>query len=183
MLQKPYYLVAIPEGEIMGRLRRLQTFLSRRFRMYRAPYPGLHLTVGVIEDVHKISDSFSLLRDITAEHPPFSVNIEGERCFDEPFLSVGVDIVSEKLAYLSGEVEGALSNAGLTPRTFNRWNFHISLIHPQFARRAWSREEFQEACQIVKEYAPHGCCQLTGLELWEPEFPPLNVVERFSFSS
>ena len=147
--------------------------------MYTAPYPGLHLTVGVIEDAKPVSHSFALLRDIAANCPPFSVHIKGERCFGDPFLSVGVNVTSQRLAYLAGEVEGAVTQSGLTPRTFNRWNFHISLLHPQFARRTWTAAEFREACLLVRRYAPEGSCRIKGLELWEPDFPPLKIIEQF----
>ena len=180
---KPYYLVATPSGEIVADLLRLQKFISRRFRMYQPPYPSLHLTVGVIESGYSIDKAFPVLSRIAEEYEALTVRIDGERCFPSPFSSVGVAVSSAKLAHLAGHVEGALLKARLTPRTFSGWNFHINLVSPLYAKRRWSAREFMEACKLMKLHGPSGHCYLSGLELWEPDFPPLTIIERFPFKS
>ncbi|MCW3491166.1 2'-5' RNA ligase family protein [Dethiobacter alkaliphilus] len=182
MHHKPFYLVAIPEGDIMTDLSRLQKFISRRFGMYSAPYPDLHLTVGVIEPQKNMAKCYPILDEVIKSYQPFSVHIGGERCFGEPYSSVGVAVTSPMLARLAGELEGALTKAGYAPRTFSEWDFHISLVTPLFARRHWSQEEYLEACRIVAQHSPGGWCRLNHLELWDPDFPPLKVIERFSFA-
>lgn len=181
--KKPYYLVAIPNGDVMVELLRLQKFISRRFGMYQPPYPTLHLTVGIIESRHHIDQVFPVLKHIADECEILSAHIDSERCFPSPFSSVGVAVDSDKLAYLAGHVEGALLKTGLTPRTFSGWKFHINLVSPLYAKRLWSTHEFLEACKIVKVHGPNDLCYLSGLELWAPDFPPLTVLERFPFKA
>ena len=183
MHHKPLYLVAIPKGAIMAELLRLQKFISRRFRMYTSPYPDLHLTVGVIEPVENIAESYSILANVVAKQNSFSVQVSGERCFGKPFYSVGVAVSSQKLAHLSGRLEGALLSSGFEPRPFLNWDFHISLLTPLFARRQWTQNEYVEGCKLVAQHVPTGDCQLHHLELWDPDFPPLHVLQKFCFTS
>ncbi|MBS4030099.1 MAG: hypothetical protein KGZ63_01565 [Clostridiales bacterium] len=179
-LIRPYYLVAIPDGAVVQDMLRLQKFISRRFRMYTQPYPSLHLTIGVVESGGDIRRTFPALEQIAARHLPLTVRVNGQRCFDEPFLAVGLAVESRQLAYLAGEVEGKLSSVGFQLRSFARWNFHISLVSPLFSRRLWNSSEFHEACQLTAAHAPDARCTLGKIELWDPEFPPLNLIARFN---
>ncbi len=177
---KPYYLVAIPEGAIVEDMLRLQKYISEKFRMYDDPFPSLHLTVGIIESGTDIRRTFPLLEQITDKHLPLIAHIKGQRCFNKPFFTVGLAAESVQIAYLAGEVEGKLSLAGFNLRSFAQWHFHISLISPLYSKRLWNEHEFREACQIIAANAPDAPCIIKRIELWDPEFPPLNILARFS---
>jgi hypothetical protein len=178
---KPYYLIAVPEGAIIDDLKQLQQLISRTFDMYLDPYPSLHITVGVIAYNQDISLALPVLKQVTCNYTRFNVQIEGQRCFNAPFLSVGVGVHSSTLSHLAGNLEGGLAQQGFTPRPFSDWDFHISLVSPHFAQRQWTHLEYTEACRMVERFAPSGECTLDRLELWEPEFPPLNVLGKFEF--
>lgn len=178
---KPYYLVAIPKGDVMQELVHLQKFISRKFQMYTKHYPSLHVTVGVIEYCKDIDRLSPVLQNIVKTYPRFTVHIHGQRCFHAPYLSVGVAVHSQTLSHLTGNLEGTLINGGFCARSFSDWDFHISLVSPHFANRSWNNREFQEACRIVERHTPSGNCFIDRLELWEPEFPPLNILEQFFF--
>ncbi|MFW0861515.1 MAG: hypothetical protein AAGT88_05410 [Dethiobacter sp.] len=177
---KPFYIVAIPEGIIMSELLKLQKLISRKFKMYTEPYPTLHLTVGILKNDQKLELAVPVLLDTINSLSPFSVRIQGKSCFKAPFLSVGVDIQSHPLSYLAGKLEGTLLKAGFSPHSFSRWDFHISLVSPHFAGRQWSNAEFNQACEIVKRYAQVGIAHISRLELWAPDFPPLNILGQFT---
>ena len=177
---KPFYIVAIPDGVIMTELLRLQKLISRKFKMYTEPYPTLHLTVGVLNRSQELELAVPVLRGMFSSLSPFSVRIQGKSCFKAPFLSVGVDIQSQPLSYLAGKLEGTLLKAGFSPHSFSRWDCHISLVIPHFAGRQWSNTEFNQACEIVKKHAPTGTAHVSKLELWAPDFPPLNILGQFA---
>ncbi len=177
---KPFYIVAIPEGIIMNKLLKLQKLISRKFKMYTEPYPTLHLTVGILSHNQKFEHAVPVLHEMIRSLPSFPVRIQGESCFRAPFLSVGVDIQSQPLSFLAGKLEGTLLKAGFFPHSFSRWDFHISLVSPHFAGRQWSNAEFNQACEIVKRHAPAGVAHVYRLELWEPNFPPLNILGQFT---
>jgi hypothetical protein len=179
--QKPYYIVAVPEGPVMERLRELQALLSRRFAMYIEPFPSLHITVGVFARDADEKHALDVLDELSSRCRRFRVRVAGKQCFSEPFLSVGVAVQSDTLSYLAGCLEGRLWQEGLSPRSFARWDFHISLVSPHFARRQWSLQEFQLACRMLENINPAGFCTLDRLELWEPDFPPLSVLGGFPF--
>lgn len=177
---KPLYIVATPRGDALKEIQSLQKFLARKFRMYRPPYPVLHATVGIIEDTGEgFQRLFPALEQIAKSYLPLTVHIDGNRCFDSPYLSVGLSVTSEKLARMAGEMEGALISAGAKPRSFARWQFHINLINPLYAYRKWSRKEFRKACAIAAARAPETDCTLERLEIWHPDFPPLKVLAQF----
>lgn len=180
MQKKPYYLVAVPEGKAAVDLLRLQSLLSRRYNMYEEPYPVLHITVAVIEREQDIGCAIPIIHQISRQTLPFSVLIHGERCFDDPFFSVGIGVTGEKLSFLAGRLEGALLREGINARSFAHWHFHVHLIHPVFATRVWQPDEFQEACKIIKRLAPSISCPIRKLQLWEPEFPPLKILAEFA---
>lgn len=176
---KNFYIVTIPQGEIANELLLLQKFISRRFRMYDVPYPTLHITVGVLENGcirHKASP---VLQSVAGSFAPFHASVSGKRCFAAPYKSVGVAVHSDILACLAGRLEGSLTEAGCTVRTFSSWHFHINLINPLYARRTWSASEYREACRLVKKHAPAGSFHLDKLELWDPRFPPLRVLGKY----
>lgn len=163
----------------MDELQKLQEQISSTFNMYEKPYPVLHLTVGVLGYCHDIERVFPVLEDVFASFRRFNVRVQGNRCFNAPYLSVGVAVDSQPLSFLAGRLEGALYNAGFSPLSFARWDFHISLVSPLFASRQWSIPEFVRACHTVDRCAPSGDCEIQRLELWEPEFPPLTVLAQF----
>lgn len=163
----------------MVELLRLQRLISRTFKMYLKPYPSLHLTVGVLDYCQNVERVLPVLQNIAASLSPFSVRIQEKSCFQAPFLSVGVDIQSQSLSHLAGKLEGTLLQAGFSPHSFSRWDFHISLVNPYFACRQWSNTEFTQACKIAERYAPTGKATISRLELWAPDFPPLNILGRF----
>lgn len=177
---KPFYIVAIPDGIIMTELLKLQKFISRKFKMYTEPYPTLHLTVGIFNQNQKLELAAQVLRETFDSLSTFSVRIQGKSCFKAPFLSVGVDIQSQPLSYLAGKLEGTLLKAGFFPYSFSHWDFHISLVSPHFADRLWSNDEFNQACEIVNRFAPEGIAHISRLELWAPDFPPLNILGQFT---
>jgi 2'-5' RNA ligase len=176
-----YYLVAILEGAIAARGEALQKEFSRRYRVYREPYPPLHLTVGVLSfPTDRLAPLREILAGIIVPFLPLALRTLGESCFPAPFKSINLSVENTRpLAGLSERVARAVTSAGYEAEAFENWDYHISLVNCNYAAREWSEAEYQEACRRLARENLVLTGQSRRLELWDPAFPPLKILAAF----
>lgn len=178
---KKYYLVAIPDGELVVRAIALQKEISALYKVYREPFPPLHLTVAVIAfpltALFKITE---LLSETTKEFLPLKLSTLGAGCFPEPYKSIHLSVErTEELAGLSSKVVALMTGAGYSADPFKNWDYHISLVNRNYAAREWTEAEFEEACLRISREQLVFSGTAKRLELWDPAFPPLTVLASF----
>lgn len=178
---KKYYLVAIPDGELAVKAKALQEEISELYKVYREPFPPLHLTVAVIAfPPAALVNITEQLAGFAKDFLPLKLSTLGAGCFPDPYKSIHLSVErTDELVRLSSTVFALLTGIGYSADSFNSWDYHISLVNRNYAAREWTEAEFEEAClHLSREQLV-----LTGtakrLELWDPAFPPLNVLASF----
>jgi 2'-5' RNA ligase len=179
--ERNYYLVATLEGAIAAIGKALQKEFSRCYRVYREPYPPLHLTVGVLSfPLDKLEPLEEILAGVVAPFLPLALRTLGESCFPAPFKSINLSVErSRPLSDLSTRVARAVTGAGFSAEPFDHWDYHISLVNCNYAAREWSEAEYQEACRRLARENLRLSGQSRRLELWDPVFPPLRILAAF----
>ena len=179
-----YYLVAIPEDQVLERARELQREFSRRYRVYDHNFPPLHVTLGILYISHGHNgwkDAVKLLSPLLHRQLPFRLTVKGTNCFPPPYKSVNLKVAStKKLRHISREIIKTLQPAGIKCQPMEGWDYHISLVNTVFAARQWTEEEYLEACELLGKEKVHLACRVRHIQLWLPEFPPLKVLADFT---
>ncbi len=178
-----FYLVALPENKVLQRALKLQEEFSRRYKVYEHPFPPLHVTVGIlyIPRARGLAVATSLLKPLLPPFLPFRLTVQGRSCFPPPYKSVNLRVASsKKLRQISRETVKTLEGAGIKCHPMDGWDYHISLVNTAFAAREWSEEEYLEACEWLAKEHIRLACHARHIQLWHPEFPPLNVLADFN---
>lgn len=178
-----YYLVALPEDRILKRALKLQKEFSIRYRVYEDPFPPLHVTIGILYIPHgrELAAATTLLKPLLRRYLPFRLTVRGSSCFPPPYKSVNLKVTSSrKLRHMSRQVIKTLQPSGVKGHPMDHWDYHISLVNTVFAVREWTEAEYLEACEILSRENLHLSCQVRHIQLWHPEFPPLEVLADFS---
>lgn len=178
-----YYLVAILEDRVLLRGLALQEEFSKRYGVYEHPFPPLHLTVGILyiprEDARE--RAIELLHPLLTRFLPFRLTVKGRSCFPPPYKSVNLRVTpSKKLRQISRQIVRTLEPAGITCHPMDGWDYHISLVNTVFAAREWNEAEYLEACELLGKEKINLACQVRSIQLWKPEFPPLQVIHEFN---
>ena len=180
-----YYLVVLLEGELLKKAAELQNLLATRYNLYKGPYPPLHVTVGVIapENETELAKTTSLLKPCMEKHLPFIIRSTGIGCFDSPYKSVNMLInKNESISALSAEVYKTMVSNSIDARSFENWDYHVSLANTFYASREWSYKEFQEAASLLAGEKFDLKCTVSTAQLWDPNFPPLRVLAAYRAS-
>ncbi|HHX76898.1 MAG TPA: 2'-5' RNA ligase family protein [Firmicutes bacterium] len=178
-----YYLVALPEKEILKKALKLQEEFSQRYGIYEPPYPPIHLTLAIIQPASEseLAQAISLLTSLLPQFLPFRLHVKGISCFSPPYKSLNLAVApSEELLTITRTVITRLATCGINSHAMEGWDYHISLVNTVFAAREWTEEEFNEACaQLARENLAL-TCTVNNAELWSPTFPPLKVLARMT---
>ncbi len=180
---KKYYLVALPEKKVLKRGLELQSEFSSRYGVYERPFPPLHMTLGIIyiQNQEEIQQVLTLLHPLLTSFLPFKLTVEGVSCFPPPYKSVNLRVrPTKKLRHMSKTIHRRLASFNISAHPMKEWDYHISLVNTVFANREWTEKEFSEACKTLVEIDLRLACFVKTIELWNPEFPPLNVIDRFT---
>ncbi len=176
-----YYLVALPEKEVLRKALKLQEELSQRYRIYKPPYPPIHVTLAIIKPAaeSELAKAISLLTSLVPRFLPLQLRVKGISCFSPPYKSLNLAVTpSQKLLTITRTVITRLAACGVNSQAMEGWDYHISLINTVFAVREWSEEEFNEACAWLAKASLALTCTVNTVELWSPTFPPLKVLAR-----
>ncbi len=184
--ERAYYLVAIPQGELLQEAARLQREVSNRYCMYDEPYPALHVTVGTVypENAEQLQQASYIMKRTLRCFAPFDIHVNGSSCFSPPNKSLNLAIIEDStVRQLAKTVQHSLASAGISCKDMTDWDFHITLVSPIYAKREWSGEEFRQVCNLMETQSVKLTCTVRMLELWSPTFPPLIVIDRYSLES
>ncbi|MFA9396675.1 MAG: 2'-5' RNA ligase family protein [Clostridiaceae bacterium] len=163
-----YYLVALLDTDSYMEIEGIQRKISKKYNIYRN-LPKLHITLEVIKDpdIKKLEE---VVTGVISPYKKFRTEVKDEICFAPPYKSVNLKV--ENKGYLCRITR--LLDAKLKENNFkllnNRgeWDLHISLANTNFAKRQWSKGEYQAACDMVKNSNYHRLVKIEKLELWKP---------------
>lgn len=185
-IERAYYLVGIPKGELLQEAARLQREVSKRHCMYDEPYPVLHLTVGTVypDNAEQLQQASCIIERALRCFAPFDIHVNGSSCFSPPSKSLNLAITEDStLKQLAKTVQQSLESTGIPCQDMTDWDFHITLVSSIYAKREWSSEEFRQVCSLMEAQSIQLTCTVRMLELWSPTFPPLIVIDRYSLES
>ncbi|MDK2822802.1 MAG: hypothetical protein PWQ67_675 [Clostridia bacterium] len=176
-----FFLVVVPEDQVKSKALEIRNKINRRFQIYGGFKPALHTTVEVIkpQNSEDLSKAKAIIKQISKQFRPFTLEVTGFNFFPPPFKAITLAInKNNEIEILSSLIYEALAEKGMIGREDLRsWKFHITVASPFGAVREWSVEEFDLACEMIKDEPVCEKCIIDRLELWRPIFDPQKMCE------
>lgn len=163
-----YYLVALFDKNTYKRLEKIQIELSNKYNLY-SKLPKLHITLEIIEDPN-LDKLQEIISNILKDYKKFQVKIKDVICFYPPYKSVNLKVDEEgPITDLSKFFNKILGDHKFNVRdNIKDWDLHVSIANTNFSSREWSREEFVQACTLLKSQKCDFWGTIEKIELWSP---------------
>ena len=176
------FLMARPSGRVYELGTAIQNYINDRFELFpKGELPPLHMTVEriTVESEAEIRRASQIIGPCVAEYSAFEMRVTGFSCFGSPHKSVNLRVERDRvLEALAIDLNERLMRAGFEVRdSIGDYEYHISLVNPNFALREWSESEYEEACMIVKDAETAVMWPVDELELWYPWYLPSLRIE------
>ncbi|MDW7675082.1 MAG: 2'-5' RNA ligase family protein [Bacillota bacterium] len=167
-----FYLVAIPNGDLLAEAKRIQKILADSFDIYLNEPPPLHITICAVKKLseEELQEFAYIVNEVIAELSVFSVKAAKFDCFYNTHNCLVLKLEENSiLKNLQASLQQRLAAKNfLAPSPVTDWIFHITVISELFADTPLSLEQFTKICQRIS--LPKS--QLTGcveaIELWRP---------------
>jgi len=168
------FLVARPQGRLLGMALEVQEALNRRYKLYDHTLPPLHLTLARIsagDDVN-FTRAIECIGRVVSRTSPFNIEARGYLRFGAPHLAVGIAVLAKEPLVSLREALAMELKEQMVNVNSQEWRPHITLVSATFSNSSWGEAEWLSAYDCALEFPLVAECPVSELELWYPEYVP-----------
>ncbi|MGM0421363.1 MAG: 2'-5' RNA ligase family protein, partial [Bacillota bacterium] len=171
-LDKEYFVVVIPGGEIKQRVERIQETIASHYGLYEdMSKPELHITIDRIKK-SAIKPAIGFLDSIIDNwSEKVNIALKNFSCLqrrNQKFLVLKIR-PTKSLIKLGRNIHHGLDNLNIsTINNYEEWRYHITIVNNNFVDKPIQEMDFSNLCDYIEGQENMLISQASRLEIWQP---------------
>lgn len=175
-LKDEFFIVLLPEGEVLKRASAVQQIIAEQYQVYAAGnYPGIHITINRFKrvDVRPVQ---AIIKEVLKNSRPIEIVLQQFACYkntaQNSFLVLKLKETSS-LREFSYTLHHRLARGGFsTISDYTKWEFHITVISNLFSDNPIPAIDFENLCLSLAGEKYPSSAWAERLEIWSPDPNP-----------